>query len=1379
MRLISYRHVALAFICLFVLAAGAWGQTAHLVGTVLDPTGKSVAGAQVTLTHEGTSATREQTSDADGKFIFSQLQPGKYSLRVKAEGFKATERDNLDLLVGTTSTLEIRLEVGAVTQTLIVEETAAPLNTTDASIGTPISGRELANLPVLDMNPAGLLGLQAGVPFIPTQSDIPGGYGGVSERDGRSGAVNGARSDQTNVTLDGVDVNDAQKGYAFTSVLRTPQEALSEFRTTTTSYDADSGGRSSAAQVQLVTKSGSNDIHGSAYYANRNEAYNANDFFLNSQGVKQPEFRHNLYGMSLGGPVIKNRIFLFGNYERLQELLFSSAERSVPSVAFKDGVFFYNCRNATADDGPRYFGHSPACVPPASGFVNGVSGTAFGMDVNNQRPCRQGSTGCGPIQPGFYALSPDQITLLDPLGQGPNPAILAYNSGYPDANSSGFDDGLNVVGYRFGAPVNNLFNTAVVRADFHIDKADRHVIFWRGSLMHDTVNVDPQFPGTASRQTNLNNNKGFSIGYTAVFKPTLVNNFRYGLTRISEKNGGVYDKEFVDFRFIDDIVGYETQGILNNTQGRILPQHHFTDDLSWTKGVHTFSFGGEFRMTRNSTFNNQNAFHEFLINPSWLPNGSREIEPGQAKCVTAECAAVPLNNSGTAFRDYLTEMLGPISQIDALYNFDKTGATQTEGQNVNRRFAVNEYEVYAQDKWRITPTFTLTAGLRWYLGTPPWETNGNEVIPTPSLSDWFNCRQKTMLAGNPTSDCGLLQLDLGGKSNGKDAYYQTNYHDFSPRLAFAWAPHYSSGLFGSLFGQGKTSIRGGYAIVYDRIGNGLATAFDQTGSFGLSTDITSQQGGCGIGHEGANSQGPCVRFTGPYDTAAAKAQSLVASPGGGFPAIPPSNLLTVSNSVDSKIKSPYAHTIDLAVSRELPGNMTFEVAYVGRLAHHLTLIRDYAMPADLHDPKTGTTAFGAARAFESYAEKNANAPFQGLLTMAQNPFWENLFPGFGPTGVNGGCLQFNVFGLGQNANGTAVASGDLPCGYTATQVAYDYMIGYHGTGAAGAGFGTSTFWQDVDAFGFPAYASCAGGKDLDGDGFPDCPNTFFPAQYVNLHVLTTTGYSFYNSLQVMLRKNFSHGVTFVLNYTFSHSLDTSSTPERAPIIDGLTATGGYSGTTINSWDIKQEYSNSDFDIRHQFNGYWTADLPFGTGKAYGGGAPGWANAVIGGWQLSGIVHLNSGVPANIVNGRSWPTNWDLQGNATCAPTGAYLMGLAIGPCPATQNVKSSTHGVPGLFADPAQAFSQFRFTATGYRGERNVIYADKYFSLDMGLGKTFKLYKERVALQIRWDIFNVTNSAYFDAHNVNASIDNSQTFGDYTQMLGRPRQMQLSGKITF
>ncbi len=196
-----------------------------------------------------------------------------------------------------------------------------------------------------------------------------------------------------------------------------------------------------------------------------------------------------------------------------------------------------------------------------------------------------------------------------------------------------------------------------------------------------------------------------------------------------------------------------------------------------------------------------------------------------------------------------------------------------------------------------------------------------------------------------------------------------------------------------------------------------------------------------------------------------------------------------------------------------------------------------------------------------------------------------------------------------------------------------------------------------------------------------------------------------------MRKRASHGFSFALNYTLSKSLDHSSTPERQES-DGF-FTGGYTGFTINAWQPNLEYSYSDFDMRHQFNSYLTWDLPVGRGRRFGSDMHSVVNAIVGGWQLSSILRFNSGVPANIVNGRTWPTNWNLQGNATCAPKGANLLGLDVGPCPATQNSHSAHHGssgeaTPNLFANPDEAIQHFRFTEPGGRGQRNVLRGDGY-----------------------------------------------------------------------
>lgn len=1311
---------------------GQVAGTAALTGTVTDQSGAIVVGAEVTATNLATGAKRSAKTDTTGKYQISQVPPGDYRIDVTAAGFKTAARPRVELPIGVTSSLDIQLELGALAEVVEVQAVTAAVNTADASMGAPLTGAEIRALPSLDLNPAGLLSLQTGVAFVPSAADTPGGYGGVSDFDGRSGAVNGARSDQTNITLDGVDCNDPISGYAFNCVLRATQGSLAEFRTTTTNYGAEAGGRSGAAQVQLITISGENSPHGSAYYAHRNEAFNANDFFLNKSGVKEPPFRRHIYGGSLGGPLVKNRLFLFGNVERMEESLFKSAVRSVPSLSFRDGVMIYRCVDRA--------GFAPC--PASATSVTGVSGTAYSVPA------------------GSYGLNPAQIAAIDPLGIGPNAALLQYWKQYPtDINDSSVGDGVNVVGHRFAAPIDNTFNTYISKLDFNAGA--NQTVFVRGTMQDDIVAQEPAFLGGDPIRTTETGNRGVAAGHTWVMSSRLVNNFRYGYTQIKVDNAGVRNAEYSNVRFIDELGGFDqtASSLFRNT-----PTHHFRDDVTWALGKHTLSFGGEARFIRNERESNSLSFHGFTVNPSWLPDGGRSIEPGQVNCRTDGCFAVPAS-AGVNFRDRLTLMLGPISQVDASYNFNSAGETLDPGALVPRRFAANEYEVYFQDQWRPHASLTLTMGLRYMNSTPPWETNGNQVIPVPvnsslngSFGAWFKCRDDMRLAGRATGDCGLIETQLGGAANDGRPYFDRDNNNFSPRLAVAWAPTFNEGFLGKLFGDGKLSIRGGYSLVYDRMGMALVDTFDQVGAFGLSTGITNQLGGCNIG--ATSGVEPCVRWSGPTDTAGASNNvlsngdaQLAPSPGASFPAVPPSDLFTVSNGLDDTIRNPRAHMFDFSISRELPWGMTVEAAYVGRRGRSLPLLRDFATAADVCDPQTKVCAFEATRELVRLSDAG-----QPLETLGPIPFWENMFPDFGPDGPNGGCLGFEQLGSG--------------CGYSATQVAYDYMIGYHGTAETGSGFGTSTTWQDVDYFAFPGYARTG-------------PYTFFPAQFVALNTWSTIGRSEYHAFQLSLRKRMSRGVAYALNYTLSKSLDHSSTPERQEPTGGF-FTGGYTGTAINAWEPDLEYSYSDFDMRHQLNGYLAWELPFGRNKRWGSGVNGFVNSLIGGWQISSVVRFNTGLPGNAINGRTWPTNWNLQGNATCAPARDGLnFGLATGPCPVTQTTKNAqnegaSETNPNIFANPDEAIKGFRFSAMGERGQRNVLRGDRYASVDMAFRKAFDMwYSSNHRFAVRLEIFNLTNTPYFDTGSLNMSLEDPATFGTYSAVLGGPRRMQVSARYDF
>jgi len=314
----------------YVIGSGvAAGQaTTSLRGTVTDPDGKALVGAGVTIESAESRTERTATTGSQGEYQFLLIPPGTYTLHVTAAGFRGYEQKGIELLVNTPATANVQLKVGAATEVVTVTSEAPALNLVDASVGNSFDEKQVRQIPLEGRNVPDLLSLQAGVAYT-------GNRIGDKDQDTRNGAVNGARSDQSNVTLDGVDVNDQSNGYAFTSVLPVTQDSVQEFRVTTTNYGADQG-QGSGAQVALVTKSGTNAYHGSLYEYLRNTVTSANDYLVKQSELnigdpnKPLQLNRNIFGVSVGGPVQKDRLFFFANYEGTREREQQRAERVIP-----------------------------------------------------------------------------------------------------------------------------------------------------------------------------------------------------------------------------------------------------------------------------------------------------------------------------------------------------------------------------------------------------------------------------------------------------------------------------------------------------------------------------------------------------------------------------------------------------------------------------------------------------------------------------------------------------------------------------------------------------------------------------------------------------------------------------------------------------------------------------------------------------------------------------------------------------------------------------------------------------------------------------------------------------------------------------------------
>ncbi len=356
--------------CMCGVAAGQ--AATSLRGTITDPSGSTVAGAKVVLANSESKTERTATTAEQGGYQFQFVPPGTYSLTVTAAGFRPYKLDAVQLLVNTPATINAQLKVGAAGEVVEVTSEAPALNLVDASLGNSFNETQVQDIPLEGRNVPDLLSLQAGVAYT-------GNRIGDKDQDTRNGAVNGARSDQSNVTLDNVDVNDQSNGYAFTSVLPVTQDSVQEFRVTTTNYGADQG-QGSGAQVALVTKSGTNSFHGSLYEDMRNTITSANDYLVkqSEQNIGLPnkplQLNRNIFGVSVGGPIQKDRLFFFANYEGTREREEQRAERVIPTPSLCQGILSISQERQRPTSGttslisqtcrtldPKGIGIDPAC----------------------------------------------------------------------------------------------------------------------------------------------------------------------------------------------------------------------------------------------------------------------------------------------------------------------------------------------------------------------------------------------------------------------------------------------------------------------------------------------------------------------------------------------------------------------------------------------------------------------------------------------------------------------------------------------------------------------------------------------------------------------------------------------------------------------------------------------------------------------------------------------------------------------------------------------------------------------------------------------------------------------------------------------------------
>lgn len=742
------------------LSVGLWAQgAASLRGTVTDPTKAVVAVAKVTLTDKEAGIMRSAVTSSAGEYQFLQVRPGNYVLSVESPGFAIRQVAGIALLVDTPSTLDVALDLAGSASSVSVVAEVAQLNTVDASVGNAFQEKQIQSLPLQTRNIVALLSLQPGV----TQN----------------GEVMGARRDQNNILLDGVDNNDNQNplsglnggttNQGFNSALPIPLESVQEFRVTVAGQGAFAG-RASGGQVSLVTRSGSNELHASAYEYNRNTAYTANNWFNNRSGVARPQLVRNQYGASLGGPAEKNRVFYFLNYERRIDSSGKSQTRTVPSETLKQGQVLFQTTNLAT-----------------------------------------------------YTLKPSDVAAVDPLHVGVSPAILSYLQKFPVGNSpqTGSDQGLNFSSYIFNAPVQADYRTYVGKFDWLLDSAGKHTVSFRATLSNNGETQTPaQFPGQEAAQQLLADNRGFSIRYTALLTPSLTNTANLGLNRIGYVATGATSPSLT-------LGAVSTLQNFSRGNSRINPTWNFSDDLNWSKGAHTITGGINFRWIDNRLSGYGNAYPSYSFARGVLLGLGNDIYTPALNYIAAGNAALKLSNS-TAVTNAFGTLLGLLNNYSATYQYQKDGTVIPFGQPRLNDFVTHNYEFYVQDSWKVNPKLTVTYGLHYEYDTVPYEVNGLQVATTPGLNNYFAARAgagDNGVPGNLLPGSDKITYALNGPVNNLQSWYKPDRNNFAPRISMAYSP------------DARTVFRAGAGMTYDQYGNDLVASVSTLGSVGLSTTL--------------------------------------------------------------------------------------------------------------------------------------------------------------------------------------------------------------------------------------------------------------------------------------------------------------------------------------------------------------------------------------------------------------------------------------------------------------------------------------------------------------------------------------------------------------
>jgi hypothetical protein len=1356
----SSKRVALllaALFCICALAPSALfaqsASTGTVAGTVTDPSGGAIVGATVTLTDTATSISRTDVTNENGRYFFANVVPGKYTVSVSKTGFRVAKLVDQVVNIGASLTLNLTLEIGSVAETVEVTATnGAELQTLNATVGNTVSGDLLQNLPSIGRDAATFVTLQPGV--------------------SPDGSVAGAVVDQSTFMLDGgQNTNDmdgsmqvytpsfagdptggivsSQIGGSPTGVMPTPLDSVEEFKVNTANQTADFNS-SAGAQVQVVTKRGTNAWHGSAYEYYFDNNLNANTFDNNFSGIPLPSYHYNRFGASGGGPIIKKDIlggktYFFANYEGFRWNNSATFERAVPSANMRLGILTFD----------------------------NAAGVPVNYNLNTGANCgSNGTTACDPRGIGINSLVQQMWNKYEPIGNDPGCSIIGPGSKC---------DGVNEIGFKGNVEVPYTSNFGVARLDhdfsskFHFNSSYRYYKLVRSTT--NQVDIGGFFPGNtlgtpAALSVRPQQPWFFVAGLTINVTSNTTNDLHYSFLRNywSWSNpGGV--AQFSQLG--TDVGGAALEPFGESATNALAPYNVNTqsvrtrfwdghdnflrDDWTMLKGNHLFTFGGAYqrnwdwhqRSDNGNSINYQATYQLGDSSGGGLVNFSGTNPTGVS--------------SSTWARD-VSAVLGIVTDSQIAYT--RAGSNLALNPPLTHAFdqsTIPYYNVYFSDSWHLKPSLTVTYGLGWTLEMPPTEALGKQIELVDSsgqqlqTSAYLKQREMAALNGqvyNPEIGFALV----GNTGPGQKYPYNPFYGSFSPRVAAAWNPNFSDGWMGKAFGVNKTVIRGGYSRVYGRLngvdlvlvpllGTGLIQAVQcrnnampgviapvasgpQCGVPAGSTQLTPANA-FRIGTDGNNAPIPAASATLPQPTL--PGFNAVASGAG--------------EALDPNFRPNVVDSFDFTIQRQLGNKFILEVGYIGRrITHEYQPININSVPYMMtlggqqfqKAYAAVETGLGCATSFAACGAaipKGKAAQIAYANTFAPQPFFEAAMNPAYCAGFTS-CTAAVVYNEG-------IASSNLT-----TQSVW-------------------SMWSDLDNGGFN-FPRTMMNTPIAGQAFGS------QGQMTSgVGVNASTGHGNYNGGFVSLKMNSWHGITLQENFTYSKALGTGALVQ---------ATSAY--TVNDPYNVNNGYGLQGFDRKFVFNTYAMIEDPWYKGQH------GIIGHLAGGWSLSPILAIGSGQP----NGCG--TNQGDQSAGQGFGAGDSSSFFTTENCIFTKGAPSgnaSLHNNAGpgafnIFGDPAGLLSTLRPAILGIdtnTGGVGVFRGLPYWNVDMRLVKDIHV-TERVSLQFQYVVTNLFNHPVFadpfagDAQ-TGFGVDptSPSTFGVVSSQGNNPRQMQFGLRLTF